>query len=399
VLRLKFHKDSKKKTSEKTLKGKISKLPALDIPFKKGLQKKRKLRIWRILGIIFFVIIALALINYRTTLQYALDAKDYLSGVFGVHKGETIAKVNGVPITESDFEKQYDLFFFMRGLPTTYKVLVDKNMVLEQVINEELLLQEAQKNGISVSDQSVNAVLKAAINNSAFTEETLISILQSRNLSMNDLKEYYRRNIIIIALLNKTIESKVNITEFDTTMFYNESISRYTAKPGEIRLRQIVVNSSSEAEAIMNDLKEGVDFVDLAHTYSIDADSASYGGDLGFVNRTGIEEKEGKNVADAAFSLKIEETSALIKSDDKYYILRREANIISYEELEPVIRQGLENAMRNTLITEYMANLRAKAKIEYFSWAAPENATEAGTGINETTQTNETAAINSTSVP
>ncbi|MCX6710135.1 MAG: SurA N-terminal domain-containing protein [Candidatus Woesearchaeota archaeon] len=355
--------DSKDKEKKKEPAKKAGKLPKLDFKPNKKLRptfisrKKRKVRFARIAAIVLIIAVAFLLINFSKT-------KAFVSGIF--ERSPVIVKVNGEPITESEFNTAFNTFFFIRGLPDSYKLMVDRKLVLEQLINEEALLQEASKQGIKIPENNVDSVLNDAISKSALTEDTLKIMLAGRNLSMKELRDYYKRSLTIIELLNRSVEPKVNISEADVIKFYNDSMDKYSAKENEIRLRQILVNSSADADSLLSELKSGADFVSLAHTLSIDSNSSQYGGDLGFVTK----ETLSKEISSTAFSLKQGEYSGAIKGENGYYILKRENNVIAFVELNGTIKSGLENVMRNTILNEYLSTMRGRAKVEYFLWAA-----------------------------
>jgi parvulin-like peptidyl-prolyl isomerase len=90
-----------------------------------------------------------------------------------------------------------------------------------------------------------------------------------------------------------------------------------------------------------------------------------YGGDLGFINNETLP----KQLSEVAFSLKEGQTSPAVNYNGMYYIFRRENNVISYDEIKPEIKTGLENSMKTTLMVDYITKLRKAAKVEYFGWA------------------------------
>ncbi|PIU30213.1 hypothetical protein COT07_01875 [Candidatus Woesearchaeota archaeon CG07_land_8_20_14_0_80_44_23] len=330
--------------------------------------RKRKIRVFRVIIAVLVLAVIAAAIFYSRTAGYASIA---VAGAKSLWLKITcyspvIASVNGKPITQAEFDRRFSVFLFVKGIPESYKNSMDRKTILGQVITEDALLQEARKEGISVTQEQARATLDEAINQSALTEELLKTMMKSRGLSEKDLQDYYRRNLIIIALLNKTVESKMNVTEQDMRNFYNETMDRYTAKPGEIRLRQIVVNSSKDAESIMQALNNSSDFVQEAYYNSLDRESAVYGGDLGFINNQSLPTK----LSQAAFALRQGQTSSPVYYNSSYYIFRRENNTISYDEIKQEIRNGLESSIRNTLMLDYLLKIRNAAKIEYFGWAS-----------------------------
>jgi peptidyl-prolyl cis-trans isomerase C len=340
--------------------------------------RKRKVRVLRVIFIVLVMAAILAAVFWNKTgtcaqaagnktaayaSLIATEAKALWTKVAGGNA--EIARVDGKAIAEKEFDRRYNVFLFVKGIPVSYKDAVDKKLVLEQIINEEILVKEAAKQGIAVTDEKAKETLARAINESSLTEELLNSIIKSRKITEKDLEAYYKRNLIIIELLNKTVDSKIAVTEQDMKNFYNETKERYSAKAGEIRARQIVVNSTEEASRISKALKNNSEFTKEAYYYSLDRESAVYGGDLGFINNETLP----KQLSEVAFSLKEGQTSPAVNYNGMYYIFRRENNVISYDEIKPEIKTGLENSMKTTLMVDYINKLRKAAKVEYFRWA------------------------------
>jgi peptidyl-prolyl cis-trans isomerase SurA len=123
---------------------------------------------------------------------------------------------------------------------------------------------------------------------------------------VDDLKRDLRRSLTTTKLLNKEIESKINITDAEITNYYNTHKSEFNLIEPRYQLSQIVVTGSlpqqggsaqprkapNEAEArkevqtIHNRLESGEDFGTLAVQFSENANSAPNGGDMGFVTET-----------------------------------------------------------------------------------------------------------------
>ncbi len=121
----------------------------------------------------------------------------------------------------------------------------------------------------------------------------------------------------------------------------------------QVWARHILVAGESEAKAVTTLLGQGVDFAKLAREYSTDTGSGAQGGDLGWFGR-------GQMVApfeEAAFSLKIGEISEPIQSQFGYHIIQ----VLGRQEL-PLSTSQLDQK-RETAFSEWLAAVRAEAAI------------------------------------
>ena len=135
------------------------------------------------------------------------------SQLFG--KEEAAAIVNGETISVKELDKQYNL------LPQQYKPLYTKEMVLEQMISMKLLLQEAGRQAITATDSEVAELVNIIANQSSLTREEFISALGKQGFSQDYIIQYYKEQLAISRLLNKTILSKIEIADSEISGYYN----------------------------------------------------------------------------------------------------------------------------------------------------------------------------------
>ncbi len=120
------------------------------------------------------------------------------------------ATVNGDKITIKEVDDYY------ARIPEQYQQLITKNDILEQLINEKILLQEASKQDIAITDDEVNTAINSAIQQSGLTQEEFEQRLQEQDLTMDEMVQYYKTQLTIAQLLNKTILAEINSSDQDT---------------------------------------------------------------------------------------------------------------------------------------------------------------------------------------
>ncbi|UVI32452.1 peptidylprolyl isomerase [Paenibacillus spongiae] len=284
---------------------------------------------WMIASIVLAVLLAAALI------------KPPFGG-----SNEVVAQVNGVDI------KKDQLFDSM--------VELGGDSILENLINEELINQEAKKAGITVTDEDINKEIDTLKKNFPSEEEFNAALMQS-NMTIDDLKEQMPIQIQMRKLLEP--KAKESVTDEQVKQYFDENKSMYDTEE-QVRASHILVETKEEAEAIMKQLNEGADFAALAKEKSIDPGSKDAGGDLNFFPKGAMEEPFEK----AAFALKSAgELSPIVQTSHGFHIIKftehKAAAAAKFEDHKAEIQESLINSKIGELSQTWMADLKANAKI------------------------------------
>lgn len=144
---------------------------------------------------------------------------------------EPAAKVNKEAITVDELDKRYS------QIPQEYREFITKEMVLEEIIKETLLLQEAKRLGIEVSDEELEERLEQAANLTGVPKEQILEGMEAQNISLED----YRKQIVIyVELPNHLFADKINGTnseeinvmyeQYLLSLAENATIERYGEK-------------------------------------------------------------------------------------------------------------------------------------------------------------------------
>src|SRR5207248_4853731 len=140
---------------------------------------------------------------------------------------------------------------------------------------------------------------------------------------------------------------------------YDEAVKPMGAEE-EVRARHILVETEDEAKAIVQQIKDGGDFAEVAKEKSKDPGSAKDGGDLGyFVKGNMVPE-----FADVAFKMYPGQVSNPVKSQFGWHVIkledRRSRQVPDYEQ----VKNQIESFVARRAQTEFVAQLREGAKIE-----------------------------------
>jgi len=190
----------------------------------------------------------------------------------------------------------------------------------------------------------------------------------TENYEMKKQLELITNDMISIQYLNKVVAKRAIVTDKDIEEYYKAHITEYKL-PERVKARHILVKVKKEftdeekeaarrkIEGLLERVKKGEDFVELAKTYSDDPASARVGGDLGYFQRGRMV----KPFEDVAFSLKPGEVSDIVETRFGYHIIkvedRKPAETIPLEKVKKSIREKLQKEMRDAEISKFIQNL------------------------------------------
>ncbi len=297
------------------------------------------------------------------------------------------AVVNNHEIKRDEVERYYRSAAASQTTPpSNEEALSLKLNVLDQLINNEILLQIAQKENLLATDGEVEDKFTEA--KSPYTEEEFQRQLKDRGLTMDDFKQDIRRTLSIQKLINREVVNKINITDQDVTDYFNQNRAQFNVAETQYRIAQIIVtphkdpqirnrkndDATTDAEAktktaaLLKRLNDGEDFSQLAMDYSEDPTTASTGGDVGYIPESSLD-KTDPALKKAVLSLKAGQISGVIQLHDGYYILKllaREAP--GQRELsDPTVQQSIRDTLRQRkeqlLRVAYLTVARENAKV------------------------------------
>jgi peptidyl-prolyl cis-trans isomerase SurA len=213
------------------------------------------------------------------------------------------AVVDGMEIHRDEVEKAYRSTIDPAAAPAASadEILTLKLNVLEELVTQNILLARARAGSLEASDADVDKAVTER--KGTATDDVFQQQLTQRGFTLDDLKRGIKRELSTQKILDRDVTSKVNVTDQDITDFYNQNRAQFNLKETQYRLAQIVVTAARDPQLHnrMNDdagtpdeaqrkvamlverLKGGADFAQLAMDFSEDPQSVTQGGDLGFV--------------------------------------------------------------------------------------------------------------------
>src|SRR6185437_12092065 len=192
------------------------------------------------------------LAGYRVTLRIAvflpLCALLITVGCHRSPSADVVATVNGKEILRADLERYYQTSLGDNlQKPSPVEADIRRLQVLHQMIQDEILQQRAAKENLAATDEDVNAKLTEM--KAPYTQEDFNNKLKEQNLTLDDLKRDLRRSLTTTKLLNKEIESRINITDAQITAYYNQHKAEFNFVEPQYHLAEIVVTSTASPQA------------------------------------------------------------------------------------------------------------------------------------------------------
>ncbi len=239
----------------------------------------RMSRLCRVLSVLSMVSVLPAL-----SVPVAVRAQSAIPGM------RIIAVVNGDVITNGDVENRARLFALSTGLPTSTEVLSRlKTQIGNQLVDEKLRLQEAQRRKIVVPDKQIAGAVRDIEQRNNMSDGALRQKLGGMGVSLRTLLDQIRTQLAWTQVLREQLADKVNITDAEV----EEQMRRHERQNGkpEYRVGEIfipvddpanIADAKRFAETVIGELRAGAAFAAVAAQFSQNQ-SALEGGELGWV--------------------------------------------------------------------------------------------------------------------
>ncbi|MGQ0732235.1 MAG: peptidylprolyl isomerase [Acidobacteriota bacterium] len=296
------------------------------------------------------------------------------------------AIVDGREIRRDDVEKAYRRAAPLSPVPSEEEALNAKLSLLNELIVQDILLAKARELKIEVPDQELDKEYAEARQN--IPEDQFQQELAKRTLTAADMREGLRRELLVQKVIEREIGSKITVTDQDVSDFYNANRAQFNFPEDAYHLAQIVVTPVREPEGtnrtgddattadaamykvqmLMERLKAGASFNELARDYSEDPQSAAAGGDLGFVPLSALQ-KAPPALRDAVLKTTPGTVKVVSEGGAHSLVLIVRAEKAGQRDLTvPAVREGITATLRGRkeqlLRTAYLTAVRGDAKVE-----------------------------------
>jgi len=281
------------------------------------------------------------------------------------------ARVNGQPIPLAGVHK-----LAKKGTSTHGKVPLAYRQAVQELVDRELLFQEALDRRLSADDAAVQRAYDEARVDHPDDDEWA-RFLKDEFLDPQTFRTELRTRFTVEALIRQEDGKIPPVTDEEARRVYEANPA--ASETGErIEARQIFFRVPAgaktaerdavraRAEAVLARIRKGEDFEALARQVSQDRSSSARGGKLPPFARGQAD----LPIELAAFALQPGQVSDLVQTREGCHILRVDARLPSvklpFEELRDKIKSSLRTQRRQQRLAELVASLRAKARIETY---------------------------------
>jgi parvulin-like peptidyl-prolyl isomerase len=289
-----------------------------------------------------------------------------------------VASVNGVKISSEALDRRFDEHLRARNmniarLQRPDRVREMKRAALDELIHEELLWQQAQRENRIASDDDVERALAQAVERAGSRERFLNGIAR-QGFDEAGYRRHVRRMLSADLAAQRLVDGRVQVPDAEVEAFYRANAQTFE-QPERVLVREIMLHVPRDADAearnaarqrmqaVATQLAAGADFAELARRYS-QHPTRQWGGAHDPVARGQL----APALDDVAFALRPGQTSGIVETADGLHLLRvderRPAQTVPLEAVRERIREHLLATRGRQALERELAALRARSRVE-----------------------------------
>ncbi|OIO00385.1 MAG: hypothetical protein AUJ49_09905 [Desulfovibrionaceae bacterium CG1_02_65_16] len=280
-----------------------------------------------------------------------------------------IALVNGKAITKYELdERMLPIYEQTRGrtLSATEVTQISnlRRKILDQLIDDILIQQEAERYKIKVTDAEVNEQTKTFMAQRKLDDAQFNKQLSIQHMTRKDFERNMRRDMIKHQIIGGLVSSKVVVTDSEVEQRYQERKAEFS-KDSMVQLAIILVPTEQAAVDLKTKIESGaITFADAANKFS-QGPGGGHGGDIGFIAWKDLAPEWSKALTglkpgQITIPLHVQDFAGLLQ-----VVSLKEGEELPLDAVREQIFQSLRDAKFEKVFQEYMQKLREKAVIEY----------------------------------
>ncbi|MBN2567032.1 peptidylprolyl isomerase [Candidatus Woesearchaeota archaeon] len=344
--------------------------------------RRHPLTYWNFFSVAIAVLIVIGLILVVVNFG---AISGYVKGL--ISPGETAAVVNGETISLEELNTEYE------RLSPQVQSLLSKDFLLQSLIDQTLLLQQANKAAVTVDPAEVQGYIDEAKVQLGMSDEEFESwLFETQKLSLDEAREKAEQTLVINKFINENVLSGIEVSEQEIGAYYAANPDQF-ALPEQVSARHILIRISDEvpdaeaeatAEGILAQIGEGADFCEMVTLHSEDPGSVANCGEYTFPRGMMVPEFEqlsfdqqdgGIGIAKTTFGYHVIETLAHLPASE----LSLED---AHDQIAAVLRQQSERAY----FADYMDALKAESSIQVYYTPPSADTGDVAVGIEEETE-------------
>ena len=311
----------------------------------------------------------------RTSLFALIGLATILSLAAGQVVEEIVAVVNEDVITLSDYKGQYDstvqqLRAAFQGEEYEKQLALLKKEMLNMMITDLLLMQQAKEKNLNVGEQLKGAVENIKKENNIASDDDLKRVLSQQGMDYDQWLRNLEENMLKQGLIYSEVDRSIVLDDSEIVGYYKLHPQEFT-EPEEYKIRAVYLSTEGKAAAALEEtkneisgkLKAGEPFNVLAKDYS-DGPAKETEGDLGTFKKGELD----KALEQAVSKLKAGETSGWVETKNGWYLLKleekKDSRLMTFEEVKKNVEERLFTQKREKKLEEYLKGLREGSYIK-----------------------------------
>jgi len=286
------------------------------------------------------------------------------------------AVVNGELITTYELDKEAASIVKnaeKRPGPTLEKAEI-RAAALNQLIDKKLVAQKIKELDIKVSDEEVRQAIDDVKKQNNLSPEALVAALNAQGLSFDQYRTQIREQMEHLRLMSQEVRSKIQVGEKEMQEYYEANYKSYSEEMfqarhiffsiGQKAPESDVKRITATAASVLQEIRNGKDFAELAKKYSDDSSTAKDGGDLGTF-------KKGEMLPDIEQVLermKPGDVSDLVKTSAGLHIIKLEKRFVkstkTFDDAKGEIEETLYKKKSEERFRQWSADLKKNAVID-----------------------------------
>lgn len=288
-----------------------------------------------------------------------------------------VAVVNEDVITLSDYRQQHEMLkqalrAQLQGDEYESQYEAAKQNLLDRLITELLLLQEARRQKLNVNEQINMMIENIKTDNGLTSDEQLKQAMRQQGINFDAWKREMEKRSLREAIIYSEVARSIVIEDSEIVNYYRIHPDEFTELP-ENTIKAIYVSGEGkiqeEVEGRMKEIEgklaAGEDFGEVAGSYSEGPERESQG-DLGSFKKGELD----RTLEEPVESLKVGETTPWLRTANGWYLLRladrKESRLKTFEEVREQIQQKLSQQQQQVKLEEYLKKIKKRSFIKIF---------------------------------
>jgi peptidyl-prolyl cis-trans isomerase SurA len=246
--------------------------------------------------------------------------------------------------------------------------------VLERLIDDELILQQANELKLTVTSEQVDSSIEEIKRQNSIDDDQLREALRGQGMSMAAYRADLKKQLLRFRVINIAVGSRVTISDEDVKMYYD----RHLKDGANVQVRashifiaipenadaSVVAEKQAQAKKLLDRALGGEEFAKLAREASDDPATRAEGGDLGYFGKDMLP----KAIEEMVFAMKVGEVRGPVRADRGFHVIKLVDRKIKdqkpLDEVKDDVRMQLRQKEMERQTKSYLAELRKKTLVD-----------------------------------